>query len=188
MQVFITMFPVEKGAEFPFSIVFQQYIFEQFTSLVAPSPWFSAKYGDDWRIIFRISANWSPDEEDTAKGVKLSEGAKVKLARYRSFTSEPLRVEVRGPTVFKKDKDVEYSIFLPFRRVIESENPPITALNYIFTGVYSVLEKMEIDTSRLRAEQERIVKHVCSEPKMFEVNPRPESGIGPPVWSVIPKG
>lgn len=183
MQVYICMFPVEPGADFPFNHIFQGYMFEQVTSLVEPSPWFSAKYGDDWKLIFRISANWSLDEDDTERGVKLSEAARANLARYRSFTSEPLRLEVRGPTVFKKDKDVEYSIFLPFRRIVESENPPVTALNYIFAGVYSVLEKMQIDTNKLRAEQDRIVEHICSEPKMFDVNPRAESGIGPPVWS-----
>jgi hypothetical protein len=181
------MFPVEQGAEFPFNCNFQRYMFEQITSFVTSSPWFSGKYGDDWNLIFNISARWSMDEDDTERGVKLSEQAQAKLDRYRSFTSEPLRVEVRGPTVFKKTKDVEYSIFLPFRRVIESETPPVTALNYIFAGVYSVLERMQIDTSKLRAEQDRIIRHICSEPKMFYVNPHPESGIGRPVSTVVSK-
>ncbi len=187
MQLHICMFPVEPGAEFPFNYRFQNYISEQVTSLVAPSPWFSSKYGEDWELMFNISARWLPDEIDTDRGVKISESTQAKLARVRSFIPEPLRVEIRGPTVFKKDKDVEYSIFLPFRRVIESENPPETALAYIFEGVYSVLERMEIDTERLRSDQDRIVAHICSEPKMFEVNSHPESGIGPPVWEVAPK-
>lgn len=187
MRLYITMFPVEQGAEFPFNCTFQRYISEQVTSMVFPSAWFSAKYGEDWNLIFRISAKWSPDDDDTERGVRLSGDARAKLARYRSFTSEPLRVELRGPTVFKKDKDVEYSIFLPFRRVIESDTPPVTTLKYIFAGVYSVLEKMQIDTSKLRAEQDRIINRICSEPKMFTINPHPESGIGPPVWTVIPE-
>jgi hypothetical protein len=187
MKVHFSQIYIEQGAECPFNSRFNLYIAEQVTSLVEPSTWFSAKYGGDWKLIFRISARWSPDENDTERGVKLSESARTKLARFRSFTSEPLRVELRGPTVFKKDKDVEYSIFLPFRRVIESETPPVTALNYIFAGVYAVLEELQINTSKLRAEVDRIIERVCSDPTMFTVNPRPESGIGPPVWPVVSK-
>src|SRR5687767_1993286 len=107
MQVHICLFPVEAGAEFPWNYRFQTYISEEVTSLVEPGPWFSAKYGDDWELIFNISARWSPNEDGTERGEELTESAQAKLARYRSFTPEPRRVEIRGPTVFKKDKDVE---------------------------------------------------------------------------------
>jgi hypothetical protein len=187
MQLHLGMFPVEPGAYVPFNCTFQKYISEQVTPLVDTSPWFSAKYGDDWKLIFNISARWSPDEDDTERGEKLSDDVRAKLARVRWFTSEPLRVELRGPTVFRKDKDVEYSIFLPFRRVIESETPPATALNHIFAGVYAVLEKMQIDTSKLRAEQDRIIQHVCSEPRLIDFNLASKTGIDPSLWSAALK-
>jgi hypothetical protein len=181
------MFPVEQGAEFPFNVLFQRYLFEQLTSLLMPSSWFSTEYGEEWKLIFNVSARWSLDEDDTERGVKLSESARVKLARYRSFTPEPLRVEIRGPTVFRKDKDVEYSIFLPFRRIIESVAPAATTLNYIFTGVYEILERMQFDASRLRAEQNRIVSHICSESKMIDVKLATKIGVDPSVWSNVHK-
>jgi hypothetical protein len=188
MQVYITMFPIESGAYVPFNHVFQRYMYEQVTKLIAPSSWFAAKYGEDWKLIFRISARWSPDEDDTDRGVKLSETARASLARYRSFTSDPLRVEVRGPTIFKKAKDVEYSIFLPFRHIVERGNPTVAALQHIFAGVYAVLEKMEFDTSTLRAEQDRIIKHVCSEPKMIDLKLASRTGIDPAVWGAAVEG
>jgi hypothetical protein len=186
MRVFICMFPVEHGAYIPFNHIFQKYIAEQVTALVDPSPWFVAKYGEDWRLMFRISSNWSPDDEDMDRAVQLSDSEKVKLARYRSFTLEPLRVELRGPTVYKKDQEVEYSIFLPFRLVIESEHPPATALEYIFAGVYTVLEKMQIDTSRLRTEQDRVVQHGCSDATMIDHNLASKIEVNPSLWFSLP--
>ena len=183
VQVLFSQFYIEPGAVCPFNYRFQVYISEQVTALVKPSPWFSTTYGDDWNLILRLSARWSPDENDTDRGVKLSQSAQAKLARYRSFTPEPLRAEVRGPTVFHKDKDVEYSIFVPFHQIIASDHPPKTALRYLFAGVYSVLEKMQIDANKLRPEQDRIVKHICSQPRMFDMKPRSETGACHPAWT-----
>ena len=85
MNVFFSQIYIEPGVDFPFSYHFQRRLSEQVTSLVMPSARFLAKYGDDYKLIFNVSAK------------------------------QVIQVnEIRGPTVFKKTKDVEYTAFLPF--------------------------------------------------------------------------
>ena len=139
MQVHFGQIYVEQGAYFPFSHIFQQYISEEMSALVIPSKKFVAQYGQDWKLIFRISAKHSLD-----------------------------RNEIRGPTAFKKDKDVEYSIFLPFSVIMNEEHPPASALNWIFHGAYDVFHRLEIDAHRVREHQARIVRHICSTSAMFQ--------------------
>jgi hypothetical protein len=149
MKVYFGQIYIDAGIEFPFSIDFQKYLAEAVTAQVAPSGYWVKKYGRHFDLIFRISAK-------------------------REITKN----EIRGPTVFRKAKDIEYSIFLPFDVVTRRRDIPRSALRFVFKGVYSVLESLEIDTGKLKQREESVIEKICSDPKMFE-----EDSEVPEIWT-----
>src|SRR5262245_13769688 len=139
MQVHFTQIYIEPGVSFPFSHHFQNRISEEVTSLVTPSADFLEKFGSDLNLVLNISAK--------------------KALRDN---------EVKGPTVFKKTKDVEYTIFLPFDLITRSQKAPECALRFMLKGACSILESLGIDTAEIVATQESLIAQICSEPLMFK--------------------
>jgi hypothetical protein len=90
MKVFVSQLNIQPGVSFPFSHVMQSLLHETLSALAVPSPAFTDKYGADFNLIVRLSAK-----------------------------REPKQNEIKGPTVFKKEKEVEYTLFLPFEAIIE---------------------------------------------------------------------
>jgi len=138
MNIYYSQFYYQAGSSFPFSYKFQIYLSEETTRLVKPSTRFIELHGEDYSLMFRISA-------------------KRELAIN----------EIVGPTVYKKDKDVEYSIFLPYTPIIQQSEPYISALEHILEGAYEILDDYEIDTSKLKAEQGVIINNIVTLPEMF---------------------
>jgi hypothetical protein len=139
MKVSISQIYIEPGVSFPFSHHFQRLFSGEITALVVPSVKFIEKYGSDFALIFRMSA-----KQDIQGN------------------------EIRGPTVFRKAKDVEYTIFLPFDVICRHPEVPKTALRFLLKGVCSVFESLRIDTARVLEKQEALIEQVCSDPMMFE--------------------
>jgi len=139
MRIYFGQIYIEAGVSFPFSHIFQHRLSEEVTALATPSPLFVKKYGDDWDLMFRISAK----------------------AALRD-------TEIRGPSVFKKDKDVEYSIFLPFTIIRAAEDVARTAIEFLFDAFLSVLTKLGFSTERLVAHRPALIDSICSDPKMFD--------------------
>lgn len=139
MRIFFGQIYIQEGANFPFSCRFQQYLSGEVTCLVTASAKFCTKYGDDWKLVFNISAKHSLNKN-----------------------------EIRGPTVFKITHDVEYTIFLPYEVIMAETHPPTAALNWIFAGIYETLHRLEIDASQVHKQQERLVKYILSDPEMFQ--------------------
>ncbi len=141
MRIYFGQIYIEPGVSFPFSHLFQHRLSEEFTALTVPSPLFVKKYGQDWDLMFRISAK----------------------AAIRD-------TEIRGPSAFRKDKDVEYSIFLPFTIIRAAEDPQRTAVESLFGAVLSVLAKLGFSTERLEARRPALIESICSDPAMFDRN------------------
>jgi hypothetical protein len=138
MQVSFTQVYIEGGVNFPFSHLFQRRLSEALTALVEPSAMFLKKYGEDFELIFYMSAKRGLFEN-----------------------------EIRGPTVFKKAKDVEYKVFLPFDLIMRYDDAPRHAVMFLLKGVCEVLERLEIDKTRLIGQQESIIEGICSDPTML---------------------
>ncbi len=102
MKVFFRQTYIETGATFPFSVHFQRRMTEVVTSLVVPSAKFLSKYGDDYDLIFNVSAKRGLQEN-----------------------------EIRGPGIYRRTKDVEYSVFLPFDVIMASSDIYRTALEIL---------------------------------------------------------
>ena len=75
--------------------------------------------------------------------------------------------EVRGPTVFKRTRDVEFTIFLPFDTIVQTDDVTLAAVRFLMAGVYKVLESLEIDASPLKAREDDILERVRSDPEMI---------------------
>ena len=141
MKVFFGQIYIEAGTAFPFSIAFQQRLSGEVTRSIAPSDYFTNEYGQDWSLIFRISAK-------------------------RNL----LQNEVRGPTIFAKEKHVEFSIFLPFDEISADSDWAGTALHHLMEGVISILERLKIDSATLKIERARLIREICSDSAYFKKN------------------
>ena len=141
MTIYFGQIYIQVGILFPFNHLFQRFLGTEVSKLVKLSPKFIKCHGEDYSLIFRISA-------------------KKELAVN----------EIRGATVYKKDKDIEFSIFLPYTPIMQKEEPNREALKYLFEGIYEVLEKYEIDVSLLKSKQDKIIDKIMSSPEMFVSN------------------
>jgi hypothetical protein len=139
MKLFIAQVYIEVGVNFPFSHKFQKWISGALTEIIRPSPLYIKRYGPDFDLMFRMSA-------------------KAKLVDS----------EVAGPTVFKKTKDVEYTIFLPYDVIDVSDNRYACALDYLFRAISLVLQSLEIDTLALEENAPKFIETICSDPAMFK--------------------
>ena len=113
------------------------------TDLVQPSPLYLERYGADFELMFRISAK-------------------------RAIQN----IEVRGPTVFKKSKDVEYTIFLPFAVIMSHADAPRRAIDFLLNGVCEVFDALEISSAKLLGSRDAIRDGLCADPAMLH----------PPSW------
>ena len=149
MQIYVSQVYIENDTHYGFSNHFQHKIREELTSLMVPSPFFVQEYGEDFSIIFRMSAK-------------------------RRFKRRPLhkqhfeQTEIWGPTVFRKAKDVEYTIFLPYydkennspERLKNALTRLLDAINYVFA------EFLKMQTDDLVQHKDRIIAEILDDPTM----------------------
>jgi hypothetical protein len=137
MKVFFGQIYGTPGVCFPFSHFFQQKLSQEVSRLVTISQKYINIFGSDYELMFRISAKKEID----------------------SF-------EIMGPTVFGKDKDVEYTVFLPYDSIMASQCPPKEALLALFCGISAVFISLDIDISSLLQMQHSIIEKICSDASM----------------------
>ncbi len=126
MDIVLSQFYIEAGANFPFTHVFQQKISREISKLVETTEEFTSKYGADFTIIIRISAKTLIDA-----------------------------IEFRGPTIFKRDKDVEYTMFLPYTPLaneVANSGSYEAPFHNILEGAAECPERLGLECSKLRAE------------------------------------
>ena len=141
MKIFVGQIYIEPGVAYPFSHHFQIWISEELTKRIRPSTKFINAYSDDYNLIFNLSAK-----------------------------SKILEPEIKGPTVFKDDKDVEFTIFLPYEifelpEKDEYEQPLIL----LFSCIVQVLQSLGMDVSRLERDAASLIKQARSDPSMIAV-------------------
>lgn len=140
MRVFVGQIYIQPEANYPFSHNFQKWISEELSKIVEPSDSFLKKYTDDFDLIFRISAKKEIDE-----------------------------IEVKGPTVFKKDKDIEFTIFLPYdHNSLETMDDFKQPLLLFLDGVAIALEQLTIDATKVKSNASKMVESIISNKSMFK--------------------
>lgn len=79
--------------------------------------------------------------------------------------------EIRGPTVFTRDKDVEISIFLPFEQIPMGREFAISALQFLLDGVDDVFVRVGIEGERFRIARGTIVEdYLQNLPSLIDIN------------------
>ena len=132
MTIYLTQIYVEAGANFPLSHHFQLLAGKLLTDAFCLPPPFVAKYGSDFALVLRMSAKSSLQV-----------------------------VEIVGPTVFKRDKTVEFTIFIPFRKVPFDKTVFREVITLLMEGINQVFIRIGVGneeiTERLTLCAERIL-------------------------------
>lgn len=137
MFVYLGQIYVQPDIYFNFSCIFQNYIHSILSEKIIVSDYFKEKY-PDYKLMFRISAKKNIDEN-----------------------------EIKGPSIFRKDSDMEYTIFLPFDAIMKHKNYNYIALKYLFEGIYTVFEEYHFDYSQIKENEEDTIKNILEDKKMF---------------------
>ena len=140
MKVYFGQIYIEPGVEFPFSHVFQRHLSQEITALIVPSPRFLYEYGNDFNLVFNVSAKRAIQDN-----------------------------EIKGPTVFRETSDVEYTVFLPFDVIVSNSEVPKCALEFLLKGAYAVFKLLDIDASKIVEKETSLIERICSDPTMFKV-------------------
>jgi hypothetical protein len=140
------------GVAFPWTIYFQKRLGEAVTASVSSGSRFITRYGEHWSLMIRISAK---------RGIASS--------------------EIRGPSVFRKNCSVEYSIFLPYDQIPKGSDFAEPALHSLLAGVREVLTKAGIEHNDLDAAQDRLVVEFCKDPRTVETKEYAQQVVPPNV-------
>jgi hypothetical protein len=139
VNIYFGQIYIEPGISFPFSHHFQKLLSEEVSRLVPMSEGFKDRYGAEWDVMLRISA--------------------------KSRLSE---TEIKGPTVFKKDRSVEYTIFLPFDVICAQESWCLLALISLLDGACSVLDLLSLSSAELKDRKMSIIETFLSDDLIFK--------------------
>ena len=135
MKIFVSQIYIEVGASYPFSHYFQKYLSREITDRITASDKFISDYGADFDLTFRMSS--------------------------KKDIVEP---QVKGPTVFKDDKDVEFTVFLPYAE----DQSYAQLLGVLMRQFVNVFEGLEMDVKQLSEASEEIVQNIVTNPRMIE--------------------
>jgi hypothetical protein len=142
MSIYVSQIYPEAGVSYPFNHRFQKYLSDLVSAKVGTSKKFADMYGPEYDLIFRMSA-----KEGLAKP------------------------EIKGPTVFKRDKDVEYTVFLPFDRSVEMDAKTLSrALDFLLSNMIEILKELEMTTTGLSEELSAIVDRILGDAKMIDAS------------------
>lgn len=143
MKVFFGQIYATQGISFPWTLEFQKWLSESVTALVSPTPTFLEKYGADWNLIFRISA-------------------KTKIPSS----------EIVGPSVFRRNKDVEFSVFLAFDQMPTGKAFGKPALEALLDAILRVFDRLGIDGSNLSQHKSELISQFQSQFGRFVAVPK----------------
>lgn len=139
MMVSIGQAYIKPGISFPFSHLMQTWVSKELSSVADGCVEVQRKYGSEFELIVRISAD-----------TQIVDNA------------------LKGPTVFRKTKAVEYTVFLPFDIIVKAPAGCRVAMEFLVAGIRSVFQRVGIDPTKLDERKAVIIDHVCSDPTMLK--------------------
>jgi hypothetical protein len=138
MKVSVGQVYIKPGVSLPFSTRMQVWLSQELTAAASDSAEFEKKYGAGFKLIVRVSADKHMSDN-----------------------------RIKGPTIFKKTKDVEFTVFLPFDVIVAAEEGCRVAVEYLLSGIRWVFEQTGIDPEMLDGKKEFIIERLCSDPTML---------------------
>jgi hypothetical protein len=142
MKIYLSQIYIEVGIAYCFNTLFQKKISLFLTEATDESKLFVHKYGRDFKLIFRMSAKAGISD-----------------------------TEVCGPAVFRKDKDVEYTIFIPYDFTgPDSFEARRKALKLLFSSILVIFKDLDIDTKKVEAGAEQFIEDVVNDKTFLETD------------------
>ncbi len=139
MNISVTQMYLEEDAGYPFSSYFQKWLAGELCKRTRPSANFLKRYPGEYTLGFYISAK---------KGIKAP--------------------EIKGPGVYRKTRDVKYTIFIPFDPKAKYERAGYRKpLAWIMDGVVAALKGLEIDASLLVEDSSSLIEVMASDTRMI---------------------
>jgi len=140
MKIFVGQIYIKVGVSFPFSLRFQRWLGDALSDRVEVSDQFSQKFGADFGLGLRISGKEDID-----------------------------RPEIKGPTVFKRDKDVEYTIFLP-HRPSDYHDPAVAVLlpDQMLQSAAIILQQLGLSAANVLRDIEQLRAEFLSTPGLLD--------------------
>jgi hypothetical protein len=140
MKIFIGQVYIKVGVTFPFSLRFQKWFGDALSGRVDDSQLFAYQFGNDFGLGFRISA--------------------------KDNISQP---EILGPTVFKRDKNVEYTIFLPHeKRNYYLLQVAADVFNQLLESVVLVLTRNGFSTKKIVNDMQQLLIEFQNTPGLLK--------------------
>jgi hypothetical protein len=138
MIISVCQIYIEPGVSFPFTHVFQAFVGSLLTTHTGPQEAFELKFGGGYDLIFNLSAKHS------------------------------LRTpEIMGPTVFKRWKTVEYTIFLPGTQDGGHTREALRkALLELFSSISHVLQSLGMSCERISTQAESLADDILRDRTM----------------------
>ncbi|WP_010504042.1 hypothetical protein [Paenibacillus elgii] len=85
-----------------------------------------------------------------------------------SATKEKTTLEVRGPNILRKSKDVEFALHIPYKEVVNFTDQVAYVLDFIAEGIVWVFEKYAISSSGVAEAVESVARTVQENPEAFQ--------------------
>ena len=138
MKCFFTQAYIDPDAGFPLSYHFQELLSAEVGNAVVDTREFYKDFGSGFDLTFYISA--------------------------KAGISSP---EIVGPGVFKKSKDVEFTIFLPFPTGYSGDREGLVpVIGNLFSAIEGVLDRLKIPHEGLALSEMKVVKAVLHDSEM----------------------
>src|SRR4051794_37692580 len=139
MKINVSQIYTEVGCSYPFSSRLQAFLSEALSERTEASKVFILSYAPDFALTFNVSA--------------------------KSGIASP---EIKGPAVFRRTKDVEFTIFLPHDGDLPSDQAGYRGpLQMLVSSIVVILRRLEIDASRVLEDGPGLIDRMASDPAMI---------------------
>ncbi len=98
---------------------------------------------------------------------KVFEGEDYSLVLIISATRNKDILEVKGPIVLKKRKEVEFALHIPYRELPNRFEETLYVLNNIYQSIVFVFNKYKADLSGLEENIDQVINAVKTSPSQF---------------------
>lgn len=140
MKIFVGQIYVQAGVIFPFSFLFQRWLGDALSKRVEASEQFIQSFGTEFELGLRISAKKEIDQP-----------------------------EIKGPTLFKQDKTVEFTIFLPYQETDYHELATASLLlEQILRSVLIISQQIGLNSSGLLGDISHLQMEFLSTPGLLD--------------------
>ncbi|MHA3770734.1 hypothetical protein ACXR0O_04250 [Verrucomicrobiota bacterium sgz303538] len=140
MKIYAGQLYITPGVSFPFSLQFQRWLGDELLKRVEPSEGFRKLYAENFDLGFVISA--------------------------KSDIDQP---EIKGPTVFKREKDVEYTIFLPYEnRNYYDVSALLDVFRLLLQSIIRIMEGLRIDAAKVRESAPFLYTEFLAKPELMD--------------------